>query len=49
MNKAQQIIEDCEVCFAIKCKNCGWEPDELELAQVQSGTLIKCPDCGVEK
>lgn len=38
--------QNCEVCYQIKCKNCGWEPDEFELIQVQKGTLTKCPDCG---
>lgn len=41
--------QNCEDCFKIKCKNCGWEPDEKELIEVQSGKLTKCPDCGSEK
>ncbi len=46
LNKAQ---EDCEVCFKIKCTNCGWEPDEKELPKVLSGSLTNCPDCGFAK
>jgi uncharacterized Zn finger protein len=38
--------EDCADCFKIKCKNCGWEPSAEELAQVLSGKLTNCPDCG---
>lgn len=38
--------KNCEICYKIKCKNCGWEPNEIELSQVLSGKLTKCPDCG---
>ncbi len=39
-------VKNCEICYKIKCKNCGWEPDEIELPLVLSGKLTKCPDCG---
>ena len=42
MNKQNK---DCEDCYRIKCKNCGWEPDEFELNKVQNGSLTSCPDC----
>jgi hypothetical protein len=44
--QTKQNQEDCKDCYKIKCKNCGWEPDEKELANVLSGKLINCPDCG---
>lgn len=38
--------KNCEVCFKIKCKNCGWESGVIELPLVISGKLTKCPCCG---
>ena len=43
--KTKQIQEDCEICYKIKCKHCGWEPDSKELPEVLSGKLVNCPDC----
>lgn len=48
MNQTKQI-GDCENCFKIKCKNCGWEPDKKELIQVQKGALVSCPVCNKPK
>lgn len=42
MNKER----DCEDCFKIKCKNCGWEPSEEEYQQIVQGNLKACPVCG---
>ncbi len=39
--------EECKDCYKIKCKNCGWEPNKKQLAEVLAGQLINCPDCGV--
>jgi hypothetical protein len=47
--KAKQKEEDCETCYKIKCKNCGWEPDARELPKVLSGKLSQCPNCGKGK
>lgn len=47
--KVKQNKEDCEICYKIKCKNCGWEPNAKELPQVASGKLTNCPDCGETK
>ena len=41
--------ENCDICYKIKCKGCGWEPDESELEKIKSGQLTNCPDCGSEK
>ncbi len=38
--------KDCEECFKIKCRNCGWEPKKKELPLVLNGKLTACPDCG---
>ena len=43
--KVKQKDKDCEDCYKIKCKNCGWEPDREELSKVLSGSLTNCPDC----
>jgi hypothetical protein len=45
-NQTKQVQEECKDCYKIKCKNCGWEPGEKELARVLSGKLTNCPDCG---
>ncbi len=45
----ERRVEDCEVCVPIKCKNCGWEPDDEELQLVLSGKLTSCPNCGIKK
>jgi DNA-directed RNA polymerase subunit RPC12/RpoP len=46
INKVQ---EDCEICFKIKCKKCGWEPDGTQLEKIMAGKLTVCPDCGFAK
>jgi len=38
--------EECIDCHKIKCKNCGWEPNEKEFSEVLAGRLTNCPDCG---
>jgi hypothetical protein len=47
--QVRQSKKDCEICFKIKCKNCGWEPDEAELEEVMTGKLNICPGCGFAK
>ncbi len=44
LNKNSQ--ENCDVCFKIKCRGCGWEPTEEEVAKIQAGELRTCPLCG---
>lgn len=41
-----ESVDDCKICFKIRCKRCGWEPDKKELALIQSGVLNVCPVCG---
>ena len=47
--QVKQSEKDCEKCFKIKCKNCGWEPDGEELKEIMIGKLSICPDCGFAK
>lgn len=42
-------VKDCEECYKIKCRNCGWEPNNEELMLVNSGKLTSCPSCGKGK
>jgi peptide subunit release factor 1 (eRF1) len=44
--KTKSNQEECIDCYKIKCKNCGWEPNEKELSEVLAGKLTNCPDCG---
>lgn len=46
VKSAVNMQENCEVCYQIKCKNCGWEPDEVQVEKVLKGELKICPDCG---
>lgn len=38
--------KNCEICYKIKCRGCGWEPDDAESDLLNKGLLTKCPDCG---
>jgi hypothetical protein len=38
--------KDCEDCIKIKCRSCGWEPNNEELLLVNSGKITSCPLCG---
>lgn len=38
--------QDCEVCYKIKCKNCGWEASDLQVRKIASGEITYCPACG---
>lgn len=46
MNKTKLSDTNCEVCFKIICKSCGWEPNKKEVEAIQSGVLTNCPECG---
>lgn len=46
--KLKQNDKDCEVCYKIKCSNCGWEPDEIQLSKVINREIKVCPDCGLQ-
>lgn len=38
--------DTCEVCFKIVCKQCGWEPNDIEVEQIQKEIVTNCPHCG---
>lgn len=38
--------ENCDVCYQIRCCECGWMPSEEEVTQIQCGAMTACPVCG---
>ena len=46
IDPAQSQIQNCEECYKIKCRSCGWEPDDIQLAKVINGEIKVCPTCG---
>jgi DNA-directed RNA polymerase subunit RPC12/RpoP len=36
----------CVTCFKIICRRCGWIASEEEVAEIQNGEIIACPECG---
>lgn len=36
---------DCRECFKIKCRGCGWEPDDTQVELIQKEVLTECPVC----
>lgn len=46
VRKLRANMQECVDCFKIKCRGCGWEPNEKEVHEVQSGILTTCPLCG---
>jgi len=46
INAIQKKLEDCELCYKIKCRGCGWEPDEIQLSKVLNSEITVCPTCG---
>jgi DNA-directed RNA polymerase subunit RPC12/RpoP len=37
---------NCEICYKIVCRKCGWEPDDMEVSLIQKEELTACPLCG---
>jgi hypothetical protein len=37
---------NCEECFRIICKRCGWVASDEAVSQIQCGKLTACPECG---
>jgi len=40
--------KDCEICYKIICKQCGWEANDEEVLKIQKGIITACPECGWE-
>jgi len=38
--------QDCEICYKIICKGCGWTATDDEVRQIQKGIITACPECG---
>jgi len=38
--------KDCDICYKIICKQCGWEACDAEVLAIQKGEITACPDCG---
>ncbi len=36
---------NCDICYKIICKGCGWEPDLDQLALIQKEGLTSCSQC----
>ncbi len=45
-NNAQDINQDCEVCYKIICKSCGWIASDEETLKVYKKEITSCPLCG---
>ncbi len=37
---------DCDICYKIICRNCKWEANPEETAEISKGNLTNCPICG---
>jgi hypothetical protein len=40
--------ENCDICYKIICKQCGWEASDEDVLQIQKGQITACPECGWE-
>jgi NAD-dependent SIR2 family protein deacetylase len=38
--------QDCETCYKIICKQCGWVASDEEVLKIQRGEMTVCPECG---
>jgi len=38
-------MEDCAICYQIKCKKCDWVVTDKEVEKIQKGEMIACPVC----
>ena len=38
-------MENCDVCFKIICKKCGWQANNEETKEITVGKLTSCPVC----
>ncbi len=39
-------MNDCDICYKIVCKGCGWTASPRDVLLIQSGRMKECPDCG---
>lgn len=38
--------QNCDICYKIICRKCGWEASSEEVLQIQKEELTACPLCG---
>jgi hypothetical protein len=38
--------ENCDICYKIICKQCGWTASDEEVMKIQKGEITECPECG---
>jgi DNA-directed RNA polymerase subunit RPC12/RpoP len=38
--------ENCDICYKIICRQCGWEADDDAVLKIQKGEITACPECG---
>ncbi len=43
---SMKINENCEICYQIICKRCGWKACEGDVLKIQKGEMTVCPECG---
>jgi hypothetical protein len=36
---------ECQVCYKITCKQCGWEATDEDVIKIQKAQLTACPLC----
>jgi hypothetical protein len=38
--------KNCDICYRIICKRCGWVASAEEVSDIQCGRMTACPECG---
>lgn len=46
VNNVMKNTNDCDICYKIICRQCGWEADDGAVLQIQKGEMTACPLCG---
>jgi hypothetical protein len=46
MDEKMKKNRKCEVCYQIKCAQCGWVPDEKQLELILKKIITVCILCG---
>jgi hypothetical protein len=42
----RQPDKDCDICYKIICKQCGWVASEADVLKIQKSEITACPECG---
>lgn len=38
--------QTCDICYQIRCKECGWIASDTDVLSIQKGDMTACPLCG---